>query len=1373
MINIRRVFLFLCIAGLSLGLLVFSSAAHGTILTKSHSSLNGILGFPSYSLGIPWFGGELGGAGGYIKIGGAVGGTLASTEEGGSGKLDLDQKKLWFQGNSGASLMDFGIQWWAKYKIVIFGFEYIGDLPWIGSADLRWADEKAFTPHLLGQSLTLSDSFDDQQIVKCPVVGIPGATVDVGASLTASASNKIEGIRLATNRGIFCSNGEKKNVSMSGSSFSVSNIVKWNRSTLTLGLTPNGTIGISVGPFSYPIHIPTIQFPINIPSLEFSSSPERSITFNTPSPNNPPDKPSIWVQGGSLNTSLTPTLETSAFSDPDGDTHESSWWGIWKEGAYIWNNNDIWDQQHLTQITVPSGVLSPNNTYTAHVRHRDNHLKQSDDYGLVTFTTAAPVSITVTSPNGGENWQVGSSHYITWSSSGNPGSYVKIDYSTNGGLSWSTITNSTSNDGSYNWTVPNAPTASAKVRVTSTSNIFYTDTSNSNVTISAAPNGSLKVTISPQAAINAGAQWQVDGGAWRNSGYTQSELSVGSHSLSFKEVTGWSKPDPQAVTVSANQTKTVTGTYIEIPPTGTLSITTTPVNGTISVNGVQKGTGSWSGTVNAGSYTVTFGTISGYTTPNPQTVTVTANQTKTVTGTYVEIPPTGSLKVTISPQAAINAGAQWQVDGGAWHTSEDTQSELSVGSHSLSFKEVTGWSKPDPQAVTVSANQTKTVTGTYIEIPPTGTLSITTTPVNGTISVNGVQKGTGSWSGTVNAGSYTVTFGTISGYTTPNPQTVTVTANQTKTVTGTYVEIPPTGSLKVTISPQAAINAGAQWQVDGGAWHTSEDTQSELSVGSHTLSFKALTGWSKPGNQTVTITSGQTTITSGIYTQQTGSLKVTISPQAAINAGVQWRVDGGAWHNSGYTQSGLSVGSHSLSFKEATGWTKSGNQTVTINSGQTTITSGTYPPPAGSLSLDMDLSTRNYDDTVLSKDIESTISVPENDEVWIAVVAQGVTNLDTYQVEVSFDTEKVEFIEGVEEDPSEGIENLLKKNGGTTVGFQAVENVAGTINIANALTYNDCDQAPEGTGIIALLKFRVLDTDPDNQLTLGNVFFIDCNGYQEEVTNLTNGTFTNTQNQIISIKPNVLNTTMGSSLKLTINYDVSDNDNTLSALAVRIHFDSTKLEYNTFEDLFETNKLADPQIQDDLNNEDNDDNTDKIIILSYSDPFNNNWPNEPLPLELVKLLFNVKDDAPEVSTNVNVSKITGHIGYGFIGNGSVIDIPRCNLDVDGNGAADGGTDGIMLIRYLFEIRGDALINEAVAPDCTRCTAEDIEAYLNGCGYMLDVDGNGVADGGTDGIMLIRYLFEIRGDVLINEAVAPDCTRCTAEDIEGFLLSFIP
>ena len=28
---------------------------------------------------------------------------------------------------------------------------------------------------------------------------------------------------------------------------------------------------------------------------------------------------------------------------------------------------------------------------------------------------------------------------------------------------------------------------------------------------------------------------------------------------------------------------------------------------------------------------------------------------------------TGSLRVTIGPQTAVTAGAQWRVDGGAWH----------------------------------------------------------------------------------------------------------------------------------------------------------------------------------------------------------------------------------------------------------------------------------------------------------------------------------------------------------------------------------------------------------------------------------------------------------------------------------------------------------------------------------------------------------------------------------------------------------------------------------------------------------------------------------------------------------------------------------
>ena len=82
-----------------------------------------------------------------------------------------------------------------------------------------------------------------------------------------------------------------------------------------------------------------------------------------------------------------------------------------------------------------------------------------------------------------------------------------------------------------------------------------------------------------------------------------------------------------------------------------------------------------------------------------------------------------------------------------------------------------------------------------------------------------------------------------------------------------------------------------------------------------------MSGWSKPGDKTVTITSNKTTSTSGEYTQQTGSLTVTITPSGAVSAGAQWRVDGGTWRNSGYTQTGLSPGSHTVSWD---GWDQQG-----------------------------------------------------------------------------------------------------------------------------------------------------------------------------------------------------------------------------------------------------------------------------------------------------------------------------------------------------------------------------------------------------------------------------------------------------------------
>ncbi len=101
--------------------------------------------------------------------------------------------------------------------------------------------------------------------------------------------------------------------------------------------------------------------------------------------------------------------------------------------------------------------------------------------GTVTGTTIG--GITVLSPNGGENWKRGTTKTISWTSTGSPGSYVKIELLKNGVAS--IIKSSTSNDGSWNWAIPSAQTTGTiyKIRVTSTENSVYMDSSDNDFTI--------------------------------------------------------------------------------------------------------------------------------------------------------------------------------------------------------------------------------------------------------------------------------------------------------------------------------------------------------------------------------------------------------------------------------------------------------------------------------------------------------------------------------------------------------------------------------------------------------------------------------------------------------------------------------------------------------------------------------------------------------------------------------------------------------------------------------------------------------------------------------------------------------------------------
>jgi len=102
-------------------------------------------------------------------------------------------------------------------------------------------------------------------------------------------------------------------------------------------------------------------------------------------------------------------------------------------------------------------------------------------------------ALTVTAPNGGEQWTVASSRTITWTATGTIPN-VKLEYSKDNFATATVIAASTSNTGSYTWTVPNDISATVKVRVADAADSTVNDVSDANFKILAAfavssPNG--------------------------------------------------------------------------------------------------------------------------------------------------------------------------------------------------------------------------------------------------------------------------------------------------------------------------------------------------------------------------------------------------------------------------------------------------------------------------------------------------------------------------------------------------------------------------------------------------------------------------------------------------------------------------------------------------------------------------------------------------------------------------------------------------------------------------------------------------------------------------------------------------------------------
>ena len=322
---------------------------------------------------------------------------------------------------------------------------------------------------------------------------------------------------------------------------------------------------------------------------------------------------------------------------------------------------------------------------------------------------------------------------------------------------------------------------------------------------------------------------------------------------------------------------------------------------------------------------------------------LTQTDSDTVRVTVVES-SLSSLGVAIEPAGAVSAGAQWRVDSGIWRNSGEVAADLAQGIHTASFSAVTGWTSPPPHVVQTTNGFTTAIIATYTQM--VGFLQVTISPSEAVAAGAQWRVDGGDWrdSGTLAAdlaaGSHTVSFSPVTGWTPPADQPVTVYAGETATSGGLYTR--ETGSLTVLIDPPSAVDAGAQWSVDAGAWRSSGDIVADVATGIHTVRYSTVEGFAAPIEAAMTVSNGLVSTVYGSYVAGTASATVALLPAGAVADGAQWRLDGGAWQMSGTTLADLSLGAHTLSFHSATGWSTPADQSISLSSDQLFATSVTY-----------------------------------------------------------------------------------------------------------------------------------------------------------------------------------------------------------------------------------------------------------------------------------------------------------------------------------------------------------------------------------------------------------------------------------------------
>lgn len=209
-----------------------------------------------------------------------------------------------------------------------------------------------------------------------------------------------------------------------------------------------------------------------------------------------------WQSEGPVGDNVK-LVYTIADSDPQTITTSTP-----NDGSFTWD--PIPDIENEYVRVVVSSVEDPSIT------------DQSDEY--FTITRIPQPEITVTRPNGGEIWIPGDAERISWTSEGDVGFEVRIDYTIADGAPVN-IVSFTDNDDDYLWVpIPDIESEEVKILITSIDNPDISDESDDFFTITSTPEPTIFVDIP-----NGGEVWEAGGAdeiTWTSIGDVGPEVRI-------------------------------------------------------------------------------------------------------------------------------------------------------------------------------------------------------------------------------------------------------------------------------------------------------------------------------------------------------------------------------------------------------------------------------------------------------------------------------------------------------------------------------------------------------------------------------------------------------------------------------------------------------------------------------------------------------------------------------------------------------------------------------------------------------------------------------------------------------------------------------